>query len=147
MGILHLKDLVRQRLAGEPFDLGALLRQAPTVPESFYIEQLLASMKRQHVHMAIVIDEYGGTAGLVTLEDLVEEIVGEVRDEFDEDEQVPVTVVAPGHLVVQGGVQLEDVAQVVPIGEHDYDVETVGGLVLAELSRPPSWGMRSPSTR
>ncbi|MDQ4074835.1 MAG: hemolysin family protein [Chloroflexota bacterium] len=137
LGILHLKDLVRQQLGDGSLDLRALLREAPAVPESLYVESLLASLKRQQLHMAIVIDEYGGIAGLVTLEDLVEEVVGEVRDEFDEEEEQPLTIVEPGHIVVRGGVPIEDVEEHIPLGEHEYDVETIGGLVLAELSRPP----------
>ncbi|MBA3533926.1 MAG: HlyC/CorC family transporter [Ardenticatenales bacterium] len=140
LGILHLKDLVRQRVHGEPFNLRTLLRRAPLVPESLLVEVLLASLKRLHLHMAIVIDEYGGTAGIVTLEDLVEEIVGEVRDEFDTDEEVPIVAVEPGHLIVQGSVPLDELEAYVEIGEVEHDVETVGGLLLAEINRPPAVG-------
>lgn len=140
IGILHLKDFVRQQLSGQPYNPRALLRKAPIVPETLFVESLLASMKRSHQHMAIVIDEYGGTAGLVTLEDLVEEVVGEVRDEFDHHEHQPIQEVAPGHWVVQGTVLLEDVEDEIPLGTVEHDVETIGGLVLAELNRPPQVG-------
>ncbi|MFL7809572.1 MAG: transporter associated domain-containing protein, partial [Anaerolineae bacterium] len=101
---------------------------------------LLASFKRLHQHMAIVIDEHGGTLGLVTLEDLLEEVVGDVRDEFDQGEEPPITVVEPGYLIALGVAQLADLAAYVPIPEHDYDVATIGGLVLAELGRRPEVG-------
>ena len=140
IGVLHLKDLVRQQLSGEPFDLQPLLRQVPYVPENLPVKALLASFKRQHHQMAIVIDEHGGTLGLVTLEDLLEEVVGEVHDEFDVDEEVPVTVVEPGHLLVQGRVHLEDLQAYIPAGSHEHDVHTLGGLVWAELGRRPKVG-------
>ncbi len=140
LGILHLKDLVRQQISGEPFDLRILLRQVPFVPETLPINTLLASFRSQHQHMAIVIDEHGGTLGLVTLEDLLEEVVGEVRDEFDLEEEDPIVVIEPGHLMVQGTVQIEEVAEVAPLGPCEHDVHTIGGLVLAELGRRPEVG-------
>ncbi len=140
VGMLHLKDLVRQQLAGNAYDLPVLLRKVSFVPESLPVKSLLASFKRLHQHMAIVIDEHGGTLGLVTLEDLLEEVVGEVRDEFDEGEEAPITLVEPGHLMVLGAAQLDDLAAYVPIPEHDYDVGTIGGLILAELGRRPQVG-------
>jgi CBS domain containing-hemolysin-like protein len=140
LGVLHLKDLVHQQLEKQPFELRAMLRKAPEVPETMHAETLLALMKRQHVHMAVVLDEYGGTSGIVTLEDLVEEVVGEVRDEFDVNEEPPVTVLGPGHLSVRGGVPLDDIEEYVALGETEHDVESVGGLVMAELNRPPAIG-------
>lgn len=141
IGILHLKDLVRKQVMEPgPFVLRPLLRRAPVVPESLHVELLLNSLRKLRLHMAIVIDEYGGTAGVVTLEDLVEEIVGEVRDEFDAHEIAPLTVVEPGHLTVQGGVLLDELDEYISVGPHEYDVETVGGLVLATLNRPPRVG-------
>jgi CBS domain containing-hemolysin-like protein len=140
VGMLHLKDLVRQQLAGEPFNLQALLRQVSFVPETLPVKALLASFKRLHQHMAIVMDEHGGTLGLVTLEDLLEEVVGEVRDEFDVGEEAPVTLVKPGHVVALGTARLEDLEVYVPLPEHEYDVNTVGGLFLAVLGRRPEVG-------
>ncbi|HML20721.1 MAG TPA: hemolysin family protein [Aggregatilinea sp.] len=140
LGILHLKDLVRQQLDAAPFDLYALLHDAPRVPENLYAEALLSTLKRMHVHMAIVIDEYQGTAGLVTLEDLIEEVVGEVRDEFDLNEESDLTVVEPGHITAQGTTRLYELEPHLDIHKHGHDVETVGGLVLAELNRVPEVG-------
>lgn len=140
VGMLHLKDLVRQQLAGDPFDLRSLLRKVSFVPETLSVKSLLASFKRLHQHMAIVIDEHGGTLGLVTLEDLLEEVVGDLRDEFDAAEKAPITIVEPGYLIALGVAQLDDLAAYVPIPQHDYDVATIGGLVLAELGRRPQVG-------
>jgi CBS domain containing-hemolysin-like protein len=140
VGLVHLKDLVRQQLAGEPYDLPALLRQVSYVPETLPIKSLLANFKRSHQHMAIVIDEHGGTLGLVTLEDLLEEVVGEVRDEFDEGEEDAITLVAPGHLIALGTALLEDLEPYVSLPAHEHDVNTIGGYVFAELGRRPSVG-------
>ena len=140
VGMLHLKDLVRQQLSGEPLDLPGLLRKVSFVPETLAVKSLLASFKRLHQHMAIVIDEHGGTLGLVTLEDLLEEVVGDVRDEFDASEEAPITIVEPGYLIALGVAQLDDLAAYVPIPQHDYDIATIGGLVLAELGRRPEVG-------
>jgi CBS domain containing-hemolysin-like protein len=140
VGMIHLKDLVRQQLAGEPFDLQSLLRQVSFVPETLSVKVLLANFKRLHQHMAIVIDEHGGTLGLVTLEDLLEEVVGEVRDEFDIGEEDPLALVAPGHLIAQGTVQLGALEIYVPPPVHEHDVNTVGGLVFAELGCRPRVG-------
>ncbi|MCB0004693.1 MAG: CBS domain-containing protein, partial [Anaerolineae bacterium] len=138
VGVLHLKDVVRQSLKGGPLSAAELLRRAPLVPESTYIETLLNSMRRGRQHLAIVIDEYGGTAGIVTLEDLVEEVVGEVRDEFDEAEEAPFTVVEPGRIEIQGTYPLESANERFDLGDFsEYDADTVGGLVLAHLNRPP----------
>ncbi len=139
IGILHVKDLVRQQLLAKgSFDLRLLLRPAPTVPEHYPVAQLLTAFKRERIHLAIVLDEFGGTAGIVTLEDLVEEVVGEVRDEFDA-ELDPIIELEPGVLEVVGRYLIDDLADYVDLGEETDlpDVETVGGLITAILGRPP----------
>lgn len=141
VGIIHLKDFVRHQLTeDEPFDLLTMKRDVHVVPESLHVERLLVTLKKLRQHIAIVIDEYGGTAGLVTLEDVIEEVVGEVRDEFDMNEQEAVKVIEPGYLIAQGDALLDEIKEYVDVGEHNYDVETIGGLVLAELNRPPKEG-------
>jgi CBS domain containing-hemolysin-like protein len=140
VGMVHLKDIVRQQLSGAPFDLKPLLRQVPFVPESVLVEDVLALFKRLRLHMAIVLDEFGGTLGLVTLEDLIEEVLGEVRDEFDANEEPPLVLVAPGHLLAKGTVLIEDVEEYVRIDRSEYDVNTIGGLVLSALDRIPVQG-------
>ncbi len=138
-GILHLKDLVRQVIKpASQFDLRLILRTAPSVPEDQAVETLLAAFKRQKLHMAIVLDEFGGMAGIVTLEDLVEEVVGEVRDEFDLEKE-PYVEIAPGQIEVAGDYLVDDLREQVYLGEENTlpDVETVGGLVISALGRPP----------
>lgn len=139
VGILHLKDLIRVTLKPEgPFDLRLILRVAPEVPEDFRVDRLLTAFKNEKLHMAIVRDEFGGLAGVVTLEDLVEEVVGEVRDEFDVERE-PYHKVGPGVVEVSGDYLLDYLSDEVYLGEEDDlpDVETVGGLIVALLGRPP----------
>lgn len=142
VGILHIKDLIRQTMKTKgAFDLRLILRSAPAVPEDHPVETLLAAFKRQKLHMAIVLDEFGGMAGIVTLEDLVEEIVGEVRDEFDQEKE-PYVEVAPGVIEVYGGYLVDALAENIYLGEEKDlpDVETVGGLVVTKLGRLPQVG-------
>lgn len=139
VGILHLKDLIRLTLRPNgPFDLRLILRTAPEVPQDFRVDRLLAAFKDEKLHMAVVRDEFGGLAGIVTLEDLVEEVVGEVRDEFD-IEREPYARLAPGILEVSGDYLLDDLADEVDLGDEETlpDVETVGGLIVSLLGRPP----------
>ena len=141
VGILHLKDLVKQTLRTESrFDLRLILRSAPAVPEDLPIQTLLAAFKRQKLHMAIVLDEFGGMDGIVTLEDLVEEVVGEVRDEFDQEKE-PYVELGPGLIEAEGEYLVDDFDEGFWGDEDDLpDVETVGGLVISKLGRPPKVG-------
>jgi CBS domain containing-hemolysin-like protein len=140
LGMLHVKDLVRQQLQGEPFDLRGMLRPVPFVPQTLAASQLLSELLNRKSHMAIVLDEYGGTLGLVTLEDLFEEVIGDVRDEFDIGEEPPIQLLAPGHLVAQGETLLEEVEAYVPLGNVEPRVQTIGGLVMSEIGSPPEVG-------
>jgi len=142
VGILHLKDLIRQTMRPTgPFDLRLILRATPEVPEDYPVDRMLAAFKNEKLHMAIVRDEFGGIAGIVTLEDLVEEVVGEVRDEFDQERE-PYVELAPGVLELSGNYLLDDLADDVYLGEEEElpDVETIGGLLVSILGRPPVVG-------
>ncbi|NJN65809.1 MAG: HlyC/CorC family transporter [Chloroflexaceae bacterium] len=147
VGLLLTKDFVRQQLE-QPghFDLRSLLRRIPAVPEAMTADRLLVAFKRSHVHMALVFDEYGGTAGVVTLEDLVEEVVGEVHDEFDQIEQPLLCELENGVLLARGDLMLDDLAEKAPGSLPDDDdedlpdVDTVGGLVVSLLGRPAQPG-------
>ena len=139
VGILHLKDLLKHYRNGrENFKIRELLRPVPVVPEDHSVTELLKAIKLQRIHMAVVLDEYGGVAGIVTLEDLVEEIVGEVRDEFDQERE-PLVELADGVLDVEGSYLLDDLKEKIFLGEDDSlpDVDTVGGLVVTLLGGPP----------
>jgi CBS domain containing-hemolysin-like protein len=142
IGHLHIKDLVchQLRLKGK-FDLRLLLRPMPVVPEHYPVEKLLNTFKRQRVHLAVVLDEFGGTAGIATLEDLLEEVVGEVLDEFDLEKE-PIIEQEPGVFEVAGDYLIEDLSEDIDLGdEADLpDVETVGGLIMAQLGRVPQAG-------
>ena len=112
----------------------------PTVPESLSGDTLLTRLRESGLQLAVVVDEYGGTAGIVTLEDLVEEIVGDVRDEHDAGEQARVRPLAPGSWLVSGLLRDDEVAEATgfPMPEGEY--ETLAGLVLARLGRIPDVG-------
>lgn len=142
LGIVHLKDMVHHHVDNAPYDLRDLLHEVPFVPDTLFAENLLTMLKQQHVHMAIVIDEYGGTAGIVTLEDLLEEVVGEVRDEFDVNERDNITLVEPGYLIALGAARLDELEPYVDLGddERTEEVDTIGGLMVANLPLPPQEG-------
>ncbi len=141
IGILYVKDLFRRLARGErDVQIRPYLRPAQFVPESKKIDQLLRDMQKEKVHIAIVVDEYGGTSGLVTIEDLIEEIVGEIRDEYDV-EQDRVQPVSETEALMDARVPFEDVRETfdldVPSSEN-YD--TLGGFVVAQLGRFPKTG-------
>ena len=141
-GILHVKDFIRWRSTndGEEFDLRPLLRRAPRVPLHMSSARLLASFKRLRVHMAVVMDEYGGTEGIVTLEDLIEEVVGEVYDEHDQQSLPEINEMPDGTFQVEGEVLLDDFNELYPDSLISDDANTVGGLVIEELGRAPQAG-------
>lgn len=142
VGILHLKDLVRQQVHHpQEFDLRALLRRAPVVPEHVSAESLVARFRRLQIHMAVVLDEFGGMAGIVTLEDLVEEVVGEVQDEFDL-ELPPVHQVKPGEYLLRGDLTIDDLKEIAFLADDLPDVHSVGGLIVAILGTMPQVGDR-----
>ena len=141
-GILHVKDFIRWRSTndGEEFDLRPLLRRAPRVPLHMSSARLLAAFKRLRVHMAVVMDEYGGTEGIVTLEDLIEEVVGEVYDEHDQESLPEINEMPDGTYLVEGEVLLDDFNEIYPDSLVSDDANTVGGLVVEELGRAPQVG-------
>ena len=109
IGLLYTKDMLQVQQDGngeEP--LPKLLREANFIPETKPVDELLAEMQAQHIHIAIVVDEYGGVAGLVTLEDIVEEIVGEIQDEYDDGEELLFEEIKPGEYTFHGRIDLDD---------------------------------------
>ena len=141
IGILYAKDLFRKLARGEKdVSLRQYLRPAHFVPETKRVDELLREMQRNKMHMAIVVDEYGGTAGLVTIEDLIEEIVGEIRDEY-ESEQELVIPVSEREALMDGRVPFDDVREAFELDlppSEDYD--TLGGFIVHELGRLPKAG-------
>jgi CBS domain containing-hemolysin-like protein len=143
VGLVYLKDLARRiqgdngRTTGARTKVEDVLRPATFVPESKPVDELLREMQARRIHMAVVIDEYGGTAGLVTIEDILEEIVGEITDEYD-DEQSPVEWLDPATARVTSRLSLEDLGELFSVElPEDGGVETVGGLLAQALGLVP----------
>ena len=142
IGVLYVKDVFRRIARGEGSPaLRELLRPAHFVPETKMVDELLREMQRQKNHMAIVVDEYGGTAGLVTLEDIVEEIVGEIRDEYDAEQELVVPV-SEREALVDGRAPFEDIRETFALEdlEPSGDYDTLGGFIVHELGRFPKAG-------
>jgi CBS domain containing-hemolysin-like protein len=140
VGIVHVRDAIATLLdSNGPASLSDLLRAPYFVPESKRVDELLRELLARKTHMSIVVNEYGETAGLVTIEDLLEEIVGEIEDEFDESES-QIQVISPNEIVVDAGVLIADVNQALGLALHDQDVDTIGGLVYNEMGRIPRPG-------
>ncbi len=141
VGILNTRDLLLNAQEERPKPLLALLRPAYFVPDSVRTDVLFRDMQSKKVHMAIVVDEYGGTSGLVTMEDLLEEIVGNIYDEFDPLEEKDIEQVEPGIWKASGGCDLERVAQALEVELPEEErSDTLGGLVFAQLSVIPEDG-------
>jgi len=138
IGMVHIKDLLA--IAGDPkADILSIKREIPVVPENKPIDELLRELQKGHGHQALVLDEYGGTAGLVTLEDILEELVGEIQDEYDRP--VPIEKLADDRFVIASAVPIEEVTEELGIAfENENDFETVGGYALHALHLPPRLG-------
>ena len=140
VGLVFLKDLVARGAAGEGSEpVRQSLRPAHVVPESKRVAELLREMQKEKFHMAMVVDEYGGTAGLVTMEDLLEEIVGEITDEYDADEPA-VERLPNGALRVPGRTPIDEVNELLDVDLPDEEWDTVGGLVFNTLGHVPEEG-------
>ena len=141
LGIVFVKDLIRMEDPDEvgPQGLQPLLRPATFVPETKQVSELLKEFQRKQAQLAIVVDEYGGTAGLVTIEDLLEEIVGEIRDEYDVETE-PVVDEGNGSFVFSGKVSFDEVRDRLDVEIEPEGFETVGGYVLTRVGRVPASG-------
>lgn len=141
IGILYAKDMLSAlQTDGAKLTAGQIARKpAPVVPESKKVDEVLRLMQRRRYHMAIVIDEYGGTAGLVTIEDLLEEIFGEIQDEYDYGQE-PMEVVDDGTLVVDARVSVDEVEDELHVKLPEGEFDSLGGFILDRLGRVPSAG-------
>jgi magnesium and cobalt transporter len=141
VGVIYAKDLLKE-LAGRPEDADwhRLVRPVDYVPDAKRLDRQLRDFQRGSAHLAVVADEFGGTSGIVTMEDVLEQIVGEIRDERDADEAVPILRAAGGEVVVLGNVPLVDLEAELDTSFGREDVGTVGGLVLAIAGRVPRVG-------
>jgi putative hemolysin len=140
-GFVFVKDLVALDAGAEAAPIAPLLRQVAFVPETKRVPELLKQFQRQQIQSAIVVDEYGGTAGLVTIEDLLEEIVGEIRDEYDVESE-PIVDEGNGRFVFSGKVNIDEVAQRLNVQIAREGFETVGGYLLSHVGRVPTVGER-----
>jgi putative hemolysin len=139
VGFVHVRDLFDPEMSGRSIRVGELARDVLVLPGTKRVLPAMSEMRREGSHLAVVVDEYGGTAGIVTLEDLVEELVGEIRDEYDADDQAETAIIG-GVIEVDGLMNIEDFADKtgVPLPEGPY--ETVAGYVVASLGRLPVVG-------
>jgi CBS domain containing-hemolysin-like protein len=141
VGLLYAKDLLRVGRAPGPIkSLRELLRPANFVPESKKLDDLLAEMQAARIHIAIVVDEYGGVAGLVTLEDMVEEILGEIQDEYDHGEELSYQKISEGEYVFHGRINLDDFNEIMGSRLSSRDADTLGGYLFSRIGRVPKVG-------
>jgi putative hemolysin len=141
LGLLYAKDLLRAWREGDELgSLRDLLREAYFVPEAKKVDELLAEMQSLHIHMAIVVDEYGGVAGLVTLEDIVEEILGEIQDEYDQGEEAPYQKMEDGKYMFLGRIDLDDFNEIMGSALPSDEADTLGGYIYSRLGRVPTVG-------
>lgn len=140
LGIFHVRDLLNTDLSND-FDVCSLLRKTIRVPEGMNALRVLQTMQKQRVHLAVVVDEYGGTVGLVTLEDLLEEIVGDMGDEFAPAELPEILPLANGSYDIDGEMPLDDVGEILELSFDEEDEEdTLGGYIFSRLGRKPEEG-------
>jgi len=141
-GLLYAKDLLQTMNGGadKKSSLRELLRPAYFVPETKKADDLLAEMQSQRIHMAIVVDEYGGVTGLVTLEDIIEEIIGEIRDEFDQKEEMLYQSVKPGEYLFLGRIDLDDFNQIMDSHLPKVEADTLAGFIYDQMGRIPEEG-------
>jgi putative hemolysin len=140
IGLLYTKDLLKAWGNSKQMTLRELLRPANFVPESKKLDDLLAEMQGGRIHIAIIVDEYGGVAGLVTMEDMMEEIVGEIQDEYDHGEELSYQKVSDGVYVFHGKINLDDFNEILGSTLTSDDADTLGGFLFNRIGRVPKVG-------
>lgn len=136
IGFLNVKDLAMVENARENFNVNKYIREPFYTFEFKKIVELFKEMKKSRNHIAVVLDEYGGTVGIVTIEDLVEEIVGEIEDEYDEEKK-SVQVIRDNEYVVEGSVKLHEISELIGVDIDSEEFDSVGGFMIGELGRMP----------
>ena len=146
IGIVHAKDLIRHMLdsAGQDLPATAIMRDPFFVPETKNVLDLLQEFRTRKLHMAVVLDEYGGTAGLVTIEDVLEQIVGDIEDEHDTPREQEVSAQPDGSYLIAGRAYLDDLAETLPIAIESEEVDTLGGYLTHLAGRVPKTGEEFP---
>jgi CBS domain containing-hemolysin-like protein len=140
VGIIHLKDLLCLQVQTDQHDVSEAMRPVLFVPETLPVDDLFSSLQKKRYHVAIVLDEYGGTSGIVTLEDLIEEIFGEFQDEFDTDITPPIRLLSDNIIQVRGDMLVSELNEIIDLHLPCIDFDTIGGLVLGTLGRVPQKG-------
>jgi len=141
IGMVHIRDLLDMDICGTgEKDLRSIMREILVVPEGMSVARLLQAMRRKRTHLAVVADEYGGTAGLVALEDVLEEIVGDIQDEHDAEEVAEIQRLEGGNFEFDGRVLLDDVAELLNIRLEEHEEDTLGGYIFGLLGRRPEVG-------
>ena len=141
LGMVHIRDLMNySEVCGDKPDLASVMREVLMVPEGMSVAKLLQLMRYRRIHLAVVVDEYGGTAGLVALEDVIEEIVGNIQDEHDKPVEPEVQRLSDGLYQFDGGVLLDDVLKLLNIKLDEHEEDTVGGYIFGILGRQPNKG-------
>jgi len=139
VGILYIHDVVKH-IEDESFDLGALLRPAVRIPENLSLDKIVARMREERSQMVIVMDEYGGTSGIITLEDVVEEVFGELEDQLD-SERPPIEVLANGKVIARGSVRFDELVAKLGVDlHHEVSTDTLAEIVVNALDRVPRLG-------
>ncbi len=137
IGFIHVKDIYSLSVSGKPYSIDNLLRPILLVPETMTLDNLIIEFRKRRAQLAIVVDEFGGTSGIITLEDVLEEIIGEVQDEFDEEE-LNIKQVGENKYVANGMMRTDEVAEFFELDEDKFDeedIETIAGLVVKSLGR------------
>ena len=137
VGILYIKDFMFYDNNEAPFNINDFMRKPFFTYEFKRTSELFAEMRTKHIHMAIVLDEYGGTDGLVTIEDLVEEIMGDIRDEYDHEEEYEIEVINEDEYVLRGSTRIEAVNELVEVNLESEDFDSIGGFIIDILGRFP----------
>ncbi|MBP1744212.1 MAG: hypothetical protein H6Q58_1190 [Firmicutes bacterium] len=138
IGFVHIKDLYKKKIEDTTPDIMDIIREVKFVPESMSISELLKKFKKEKAQIVVINDEYGGTSGLVTIEDVLEEIVGEIHDEFDMDEGSEITKTEDGGYIVDGKVLLEEVNRILDTDIDAENIDTVGGWIYSQLKNYPA---------
>lgn len=132
-GYINAKEILIAAIKEEQFDITAFINPIIQVMENIPVQDLLMKMQKERTHIAILIDEYGGTSGLVTVEDILEEIVGEIRDEFDDDEVAKIRKIGEGHYIVDAKLLIEDVNNLLNTNISNDDIDTIGGWFITKI--------------
>jgi len=137
VGMLYVKDILMKLVQGQPIRFAEILRKPYFVPESKKLDSLLREMKRRKVHIAIVVDEYGGVSGIVCLEDIIEEVIGDIQDEFD-DEKEEILRIGDNAFLCDARINLHDLNEELGLGLPEEDFDTLGGFVFELFGKIPA---------